>query len=94
MQMNNVSHVKFGGFDEVGALNNLTGNPNFTFIKTESNGSWKLNMEKVNVFGQDHQISFAQNPRYTVFEMAYSYIYMPLDDFKGIAQVIQTVFGE
>ena len=35
--LNDASHVKLGGYDELGALGNISGNSNFSFIKTDSN---------------------------------------------------------
>ena len=52
MQMNNVSHIKIGGYDEVGVLNNITGNPNFTFVKTASYDSWSVKIDRVYAFGE------------------------------------------
>lgn len=67
MQMHNVSYVKIGGFDEEGAYGNVSGNPNFTFMTTESNKTWKLRLKEVMVFSDesDSNITTTWNdPRY------------------------------
>ena len=51
--MNNVSYIKIGGFDEMGALNNVSGNPNFTYLSTVSNKNWALPLDRLAVFGMD-----------------------------------------
>ena len=44
------SHIKFGGFDEEGALNSVTGNPDFKFIRTTAKDTWRLKMRSAGLF--------------------------------------------
>lgn len=57
MKMYSPSHFKIGGFDEIGALNNVTGNKNFTFVKTQNNNSWKMKLMQARVFGETNDIA-------------------------------------
>lgn len=54
--LNKASHVKLGGYDELGALGNVSGNPNFKFIKTADNKSWRMNLKKVMTFGNNDEV--------------------------------------
>lgn len=85
--MNKASHVKLGGYDELGALGNVTGNENFTFIKTDSNKSWKMNLVQVWTFGIEKGVEL-MTTKYAIPEVAYPYIYMPMSDFNQIADYL------
>ena len=47
------SHIKIGGYDEIGALNGVKENKNFKFARTFNNKSWKLSLDSVNVLGRN-----------------------------------------
>lgn len=88
MKMSNrrESHIKFGGFDEEGAENQVTGNPDFKWIRTTERDTWRLkmrsagiNLDRVDIGGN------ADVERYVQFDLSNPYIYIPMDDFALIA---------
>lgn len=89
MQMHNVSYLTIGGFDEQGALNNVTGNPDFKFLNTTSNASWEIPILSVHAFGTENEISQSwTEPRHVVFDLSRVQIFMPMDDFDRVAAAI------
>ena len=52
MKMSNRSdsHIKFGGFDEVGALGNVTGNENFKFMRTTDKDTWRIKLKSAGIY--------------------------------------------
>ena len=95
MQMHNVSYLTLGGFDEQGALNNVTGNPDFKFINTSSNSSWEIPMQSVFAFGNESEISSDwPEPRNLVFDMSRIKIWMPMDDFDKVAAAVNRMTNE
>lgn len=83
------SHIKFGGFDEEGALNSVTGNPDFKFIRTTDKDTWRLKMRSAGLYM--NRKDFGE--RYVQFELAYPYIYIPMDDFSELAENINTKYN-
>lgn len=96
MKMYSPSHLQIGGFDELGALNNVTGNTNFKFIKTISNKSWKLKMTHALTFGNKSDTDVAPSwngeERFAIAELSYPYIHMPMADFAVIADKINEFY--
>lgn len=84
MKMNNQSHVKIGGFDEIGAVNNVTGNKMFNFSRSTASDSWKLNLESIRAFGEDLDVDFTGS-RSAILELAYPYLYMPKTDMAKLS---------
>ena len=84
--MHNVSYLKIGGFDEVGANNNVSGNADFAYLSTPSNNSWKLNIASVKAFGEEGDITASwTEPRFMIFELASPFIQAPMNDFNSLA---------
>lgn len=87
--MHNVSYLKIGGFDEVGAHNNVSGNADFAYLSTPSNDSWKLNLASVKAFGEDGDISASwTESRFMIFDLASPFIQAPMLDFNSLASLI------
>lgn len=90
------SHIKLGGFDEEGALNGVTGNPDFKFLRTAAKDTWRIKMLSAGIF--DDQVIFGDESegdeeRFVQFELAYPYTYIPMKDFKVLAKLINTEYG-
>ena len=83
MKMSNrrESHIKFGGFDEEGAINQVTGNSKFKFIRTTDKDTWRLKIRSVGLYMNHIELGDDNDERYVQFELAYPYIYIPMDDF-------------
>ena len=90
-KINGDSHVKLGGYDELGALGNVSGNPDFNFVRTSTRETWKMNLVQVWAFGIEGEIALP-DLRYAIAETAFPYIYMPMDDFNKIAAHLNALY--
>ena len=88
----NTTHVKFGSYDAEGIEGGLD---NLQFLRTNSDETWRLQMHTAKV-GEDIvplDIDRVDRPRYAIFELAYPYIYVPMEDFNALADVINEQYS-
>ena len=52
MKMDNrsESHIKFGGYDEQGALNNISNNKEFKWMRTTDKDTWRIKMRSAGLY--------------------------------------------
>lgn len=85
------SHLKLGGYDEEGCADGVAKNPNFKFIKTESPDSWRVSLRGAKLY--EDTIELGDRERFVLFELAYPFSYIPLQDFEKVADVINAKYG-
>ena len=91
-KVGNTTHLKFGGYDKEGIEGGLD---NLQFLRTNSDDTWRLQMHSARV-GNDMielEIDRLEHPRFAIFELAYPYIYVPMDDFNVLAEVINAQYS-
>lgn len=88
---NGATHLKLGGYDELGAMGNVTGNSNFSFIKTASQDSWKLSLVQAWTFGILNEIPLTSS-KFAIPEVAYPYVYIPVGEFNSTADHLNEFF--
>lgn len=98
MKMSNKteSHIKFGGYDDEGALNGVADNPDFKFLRTSANDTWRLKLLGAGLFEkhihfEDDRVS--NDERFVQFDLTYPFTYIPMQDFEKLADIINKEYN-
>lgn len=86
MKSGNGTHVKLGGYDVEGMDGGVD---SLQIIETVDNEQWILPLSHASIGYQAVQLQATQ----VIFELAYPYIYLPMEDYNSLVRIINTQYG-